>query len=60
MSSEEEAAAANVLSQMSQIQQPVTQGETTESVISVGHHCDIETTASVASISNITGTALIV
>ena len=45
MSSEEEATAANVLSQMSQIQQ--ISCETIEAtVINVGHHCDVETTAS--------------
>lgn len=44
MSSEEEATAANVLSQMSQIQQ--ISCETIEAtVINVGHHCDVETTA---------------
>lgn len=43
MSSEEEATAANVLSQMSQIQQ--ISCETIEAtVINVGHHCDVETT----------------
>lgn len=44
MSSEEEATAANVLSQMSQIQQ--ISCETIEAtVINVGHHCDVETSA---------------
>ena len=44
MSSEEEATAANVLSQMSQIQQIAC--ETIEAtVINVGHQCDVETTA---------------
>ena len=44
MSSEEEATAANVLSQMSQIQQiPCETIEAT--VINVGHQCDVETTA---------------
>ena len=42
MSSEEEATAANVLSQMSQMQQVAC--ETIEAtVINVGHHCDVET-----------------
>ena len=42
MSSEEETTAANVLSQMSQMQQIAC--ETIEAtVISVGHHCDVET-----------------
>ena len=52
MSSEEEATAANVLSQMSQIQQ--ISCETIEAtVINVGHHCDVETTASQGKRANI-------
>lgn len=44
MSSEEEATAANVLSQMSQIQQ-ISACETIDATVVVGHHCDVETTA---------------
>ncbi|XP_001623401.2 oocyte zinc finger protein XlCOF28 [Nematostella vectensis] len=44
MSSEEEATAANVLSQMSQIQQSnLSPCETIETSVVVGHHCDVET-----------------
>ena len=47
MSSEEEATAANVLSQMSQMQQVAC--ETIEAtVINVGHHCDVETSGAQA------------
>ena len=53
MSSEEEATAANVLSQMSQIQQ--ISCETIEAtVINVGHHCDVETTASQGKFASLT------
>ncbi|XP_031561637.1 oocyte zinc finger protein XlCOF28-like isoform X2 [Actinia tenebrosa] len=45
MSSEEEATAANVLSQMSQIQQ-VNPCETIDATVVIGHHCDVETTNS--------------
>ncbi|KXJ17553.1 hypothetical protein AC249_AIPGENE14773 [Exaiptasia diaphana] len=44
MSSEEEATAANVLSQMSQIQQ-ISACETIDATVVVGHHCDVETTS---------------
>ncbi|KAK3755603.1 hypothetical protein QZH41_017597, partial [Actinostola sp. cb2023] len=42
MSSEEEATAANVLSQMSQMQQ-ISACETIDATVVVGHHCDVET-----------------